>query len=305
MSQPGHPAPAPPSRPRRARKPQSDWAQLTRTSITWMVVVTAAAGFFLALGERDTPWLLLAWTLAGTGILASGASALNQVVEAGSDARMERTQARPLPAGRVHPDRAFALGVALVVAGLAILLLRVNLLTAGLGAATIVSYLFLYTPLKKVTSLATVVGAVPGALPPMMGWSAVRDDVGAGAWALFGILFCWQLPHFLAIAWMYRDDYARGGFPTLPIRDPAGRQTAHQTVVWSAALIPVSILPSVLGLSGVIYLVGALVLGLAYLAVAFQFAVHRNDDSARRLLLTSVAYLPALLIALLVDRLLL
>jgi heme o synthase len=287
------------------RKPQSDWAQLTRSSITWMVVVTAAAGFFLALGERETPWLLLAWTLAGTGILASGASALNQVVEAGADAQMERTQARPLPAGRVHPDRAFALGVALVVAGLAILVLRVNLLTAALGAATIVSYLFLYTPLKKVTSLATVVGAVPGALPPMMGWSAVRDDVGAGAWALFGILFCWQLPHFLAIAWMYREDYARGGFPTLPIGDPSGRRTGQQMVIWSAALIPVSILPSVLDLAGVLYLVGALVLGLAYLAVAFQFSAQRSEASARRLLLTSVAYLPALLIALLVDRLLL
>ncbi|HEX4953310.1 MAG TPA: heme o synthase [Thermoanaerobaculia bacterium] len=281
----------------------ADLAELTKSRITILVVVTAAAGYLLASGDRSLWQAHFAWTLLGTALLAAGASALNQVLERDLDALMQRTMHRPLPAGRLDPDVALGVGAALVVAGLAVLVQTTNLLTAALGAATVLAYLFLYTPLKRKTSLATVVGAVPGAIPPMMGWAAVRDDVAPGAWALFGILFCWQLPHFLAIAWMYREDYARGGFPMLPVIDSEGRETSRQTVLWSGALLPVSLLPTVLGLAGEVYFVGALLLGLAFFAIACAFALTRSHLAARRLLLTSVAYLPALLAVLAIDRL--
>lgn len=281
----------------------ADFVELTKPRISFMVVVTAAAGFFLA-AEADVSLLRLSWALLGTALLASGASALNQVLERRLDARMRRTAQRPVPTGRVDVDVALAFGVTLVVLGVVELVLIVNLLTAFLGAATVAGYAFVYTPLKRVTSLATVVGAVPGAIPPMMGWAAERDALGAGAWALFGILFFWQLPHFLAIAWMYRADYARGGLPMLTVLDRDGRRTARQMILWGAALVPVSLQPTVLGLTGTVYFVGALVLGLAYLGGCFDFARLRTVPAARRLLLFSVFYLPGLLAVMLIDRLL-
>jgi protoheme IX farnesyltransferase len=281
----------------------ADLAELTKPKITLLVAVTTAAGFLLgAQGGAVAPLLLLN-ALAGTALVASGAAALNQVLERDTDARMRRTAGRPLPAGRLHPDLALAWGVGLVLAGLAYLAVGVNLLTALVGAVSAALYVFAYTPLKRVSSLATLVGAVPGALPPVMGWTAVRDNLEPGAWALFGILFLWQLPHFLSIAWLYRDDYAQGGFPMLSVADPDGRRTARQAVLYGAALVPVSLLPSVLGLTGTAYFVGALALSLAFLGCSVAFAAARTQVRARRLLLASVLYLPAILLVMLIDRL--
>jgi protoheme IX farnesyltransferase len=279
----------------------SDLSEMTKPGITTMVVLTAGLGFLLARGETFS-FLLLVWTLLGTGLVSAGASVLNHVIEREPDALMRRTENRPLPAGRLDPDVALLFGVALGVAGLLELALAVNLLTALLGAVALAGYVFVYTPLKRVTSLATVVGAVPGAIPPMMGWSAVRGQLDPAAWVLFGILFFWQMPHFLAIAWLCREDYARGGFPMLTVLDTDGGRTARQMILYGAALIPVSLLPSVLGLMGTVYFVGALVLGFVYLAFSFGFARTRSTSGARWLMLASILYLPAVLLVMLLDR---
>jgi heme o synthase len=279
----------------------ADLAEMTKPGITLMVGLTTALGFLLA-GGRGLSWQLAA-VLAGTMLVAGGASVLNQFWERTTDGLMRRTAGRPLPAGRLDPDLALLFGVALAVAGLLELALAVNALTAALGAAALAGYVFVYTPLKKVSSLATVVGAVPGALPPMMGWCAVRGEIDLPAWALFGILFFWQMPHFLAIAWLCREDYARGGFPMLPVLDPGGAWTARQTVLYGAALVPVSLLPSLLGLAGGLYFVGALALGLAYFGFCLGFAGRCSTVGARRLMLASLLYLPAVLAVLLLDRL--
>jgi protoheme IX farnesyltransferase len=266
-----------------------------------MVMLTTAVGFILP-QQGPLELALFFHALLATGLLVSGASTLNQVLERGTDARMHRTANRPLPAGRIDPDAALAFGVGLSVAGLTYLALAVNLLTALLGVAALVAYVFVYTPLKRVSSLSTIVGAVPGAIPPVMGWTAARDAVEPGAWVLFGILFLWQLPHFLSIAWMCREDYARGGFPMLSVLDPGGRRLARQSILWAAALVPVSLLPSVLGLTGGIYFTGTLVAGLVFLASTFAFAPERSHKAARRVLLVSVLYLPAILAVMLLDR---
>lgn len=281
----------------------SDLFELVKPGITLMVVLTAGLGFLLA--EREGlsfSFVLLVHTLLGTALVSGGASVLNQVLEQDIDARMRRTAGRPLPAGRMAPDAALLFGVGLGVAGLLELALAVNLLTALLGAVALAGYVFVYTPLKRISSLATVIGAVPGAIPPMMGWSAVRDQLDPAAWVLFGILFFWQMPHFLAIAWLCREDYAKAGLPMLPVVDPAGRQTAHQAVLYGAVLVPLSLLPSLMGLMGEIYFLGALVLGLAYLAACGAFARTRSTSGARWLMLVSVFYLPALLLVMLLDR---
>ena len=194
--------------------------------------------------------MLLIHTLLGTGLISAGASVLNHVLERDTDTLMQRTANRPLPTGRMNPDMALSFGVLLGILGLVDLAVAVNLLTALLGAVALAGYVFVYTPLKRISSLATVIGAVPGAIPPMMGWCAVRNEVDAAAWVLFGILFFWQLPHFLAIAWLCREDYARGGFPMLPVLDPEGFRTGRQAILYGAALVPVSLLPSLLGLNG-------------------------------------------------------
>lgn len=282
----------------------ADLAELTKPRITLMVALTTAAGFVMA--SAGSLWSLdlglLLHALAGTALVASGASALNQVVERDVDARMRRTANRPLASGRLHPDVGLLWAVLLAVAGIAWLALVVNLLTSLLGALTLAGYVFIYTPMKRLSSLATIVGAIPGAVPPMMGWTAARDALEPGAWALFAILFLWQLPHFLAIAWMYRADYERGGMPMLPVIDPGGERTGRQAILYAAALVPVSLLPTPLGLTGIVYFVGALALSLYFLRTSWAFQQSRTNGSARRLLLVSVLYLPAILAVMLLDR---
>lgn len=281
----------------------ADWLELVKPRITSMVLVTTAIGLLLAADGRPALTTLLL-TLLGTGMVAGGASALNHVAERRTDALMERTAGRPLPTGRLRPRQALRFALSLSLSGVLLLGLGVNLLTALLGAVSLLTYAFVYTPLKRRTALSTVIGAVPGALPPVMGWTAVRDQVDAGAVVLFGILFLWQLPHFLAIAWLCREDYRRAGFPMLPVVEPDGRSTARQAVLYGAALLPVSLLPSVLGLSGATYFVGALVLGAVFLGFCVAFSVSFSSRSARRLLLASVLYLPSVLLVMLVDSLL-
>jgi protoheme IX farnesyltransferase len=279
----------------------ADFWEMTKPGITVMVTLTAGLGFLLAEQDRFS-FVLLIHTLLGTGLISAGASVLNHVLERDTDALMQRTANRPLPTGRMNPDVALSFGVLLAILGLVDLAVAVNLLTALLGAVALAGYVFVYTPLKRISSLATVIGAVPGAIPPMMGWCAVRNDLDAAAWVLFGILFFWQLPHFLAIAWLCREDYARGGFPMLPVLDPEGFRTGRQAILYGAALVPVSLLPSLLGLMGTVYFVGALAFGLAYLGFAFAFAQARSNPGARRLMFASLLYFPALLMIMLLDR---
>lgn len=279
----------------------ADLLELVKPRITLMVVLTAGIGLWLA-SSGEVPFGLALHTLLGTGLVAAGSSALNQVLERDLDALMTRTASRPLPAGRMDPDVALLFGVGLSIVGLLELTVFVNLLVALLGTAALAGYVFLYTPLKRVSSLATVVGAVPGAIPPLMGWAAVTETIGAGAWILFGILFLWQLPHFLAIAWMCREDYARARLPMLPVLDPDGRSTARQMVLYGAALLPVSLLPTVLGLTGPTYFLGTLALGCFFLGVCVVFALRFSTQAARRVLLVSVFYLPAVLVVMVLDR---
>jgi protoheme IX farnesyltransferase len=277
----------------------SDFVELSKPRITLLVLVTAAVGYLLAAPVFDAAALLL--LSAGTLLVAGGASALNQYLERDLDARMERTRNRPIPSGRVRPSDALAFGLAASGVGLA-LLSAVNLLTLSLGAAAIGSYVLAYTPLKRVTSLCTVVGAIPGALPPAMGWAAGADSLNAGAFGLFAILFVWQLPHFLAIGWMSRDDYARAGFPMLTVLDEDGRSTARQMVLYAAALLPVTLATGLLVRSGGGYLWGALALGLAFLAFCLVFLRRRSAAAAKSVFLVSILYLPVLLGLLVLDR---
>jgi protoheme IX farnesyltransferase len=271
-----------------------DFLVLTKPRITVMVVLTALFGFYLASpGPVDTTLLLN--LVLGTALSCAGAGVLNMAMEVRADGAMHRTRNRPLPAGRVATGTAISYGGVLATAGVALLAVKVNALTAALSAATLVLYLLVYTPLKAKTSLCTIIGAIPGALPPMMGWAAARGSVDAGAWALFGVLFFWQLPHFLAIAWMYREDYARAGYPMLPVVDPEGASTARQVVLQTLALVVISLAPVGLGLAGGTYLAGAAALGVAFLAFGLAFARARSRDSARRLFVASIAYLPGLL----------
>lgn len=284
------------------RAPLADWVELTKPRITTLVVFTALVGFVAA--AESTPWtLLLVAALAGTGLVAAGASALNQVMERGTDALMHRTRARPIPAGRIRPVEASVFGAALTLAGLGVLASVCGAAATLVAIATWASYLFLYTPLKRRTHLATLVGAVPGALPPVIGWAAASGTVEPGAFILFAILFLWQVPHFLAIAWLYRDDYERGGFPMLPVIDREGRLTGRQAVLHSAALLVVSLSPVVAGLGGMLYLAGALVLGAGLTLAALRLLRERDLVAARGLFLASVVYLPALTSLLLVANL--
>ena len=278
----------------------ADYAELAKPRITSLVLVTAAVGFAVGTrGSFDGIGFLV--FMAGTALLCGGASALNQYLERESDARMERTRRRPIPAGRLRPEEALAFGLLMSAGGL-VLLAFVNRLTLALGAASLLSYVLAYTPLKRVTSLCTVVGAVPGALPPLMGWTASRGELAAAGWGLFAILFLWQLPHFLAIGWLYRDDYARGGFPMLAVTDRDGSSTGRQAVLYATALLPVTLAAGLLASAGAGYLWGGLALGLAFLACAGAFAWKRSVASARRLFFASVLYLPLLLGLMVFDR---
>ena len=278
----------------------ADFLELSKPRITSLVVVTAAVGYALGAAVFQTGVFLA--VLAGTALVAGGASVLNQYAERDFDARMLRTRHRPLPAGRLQPAEALAFGLALSAAGLTLLGAGTNALTAALGLAASASYVLLYTPLKRVTSLCTVVGAIPGAIPPIMGWAAARGGLDRTAWALFSILFLWQLPHFLALAWMYREDYARGGFPMLAVSDADGSSTGRQALLYSAALLPVTLAAGLFAGAGPVFLWGGLAAGLAFLAGAALFARRRELAWARRLFLASVLYLPAVLGLMVFDR---
>lgn len=275
--------------------------ELTKARLTLLVVLTTVVGFYLG-SPASVDLVLLTHALAGTALLAAGAAVLNQVLEREFDARMRRTAERPIPSGRITPTSALLVGSALSLLGLVWLLFRVNPLTALLGVATWTSYVAVYTPLKRITVLNTLVGAVPGALPPLMGWSAATDSVSSPGWSLFGVLFFWQLPHFMAIAWLYRDEYQRAGFRMLSGADPDGMRTAASAVRNTLALLGVSLFPFVFGLVGHWYLVGAVVLGGAFLAFAIQFARTLSQSAARRLFFASIVYLPVLLGLLVLDK---
>jgi heme o synthase len=278
----------------------ADYLELTKPRITALVLVTAAVGYAVGGGGALSAANFLLF-MAGTALLCGGASSLNQYLERDADARMNRTSRRPLPAGRVTPQDALAFGLTISAVGL-VVLAGVNLLTLGLGAASLLSYVLAYTPLKRVTSLCTVVGAVPGALPPLMGWAAARGSLGPAGWGLFAILFLWQLPHFLAIGWLYREDYARGGFPMLAVNDRDGSSTGRQAALYATALLPVTLGAGLLASAGQAYLWGALVMGLAFLGCALAFLRKRSVVAARRLFLVSVIYLPLLLGLMVFDR---
>lgn len=277
-------------------------ADLTKARLTTLVLLTTLVGFYLG-WRGPMNFVLMLNTLLGTGLVAGGAAALNQLLEREYDAKMHRTQDRPLPSGRMQPTTVMLFGGISSVVGLVYLALLVNPLTSVLGAVTLVSYLFIYTPLKRVTWTNTLVGAIPGALPPLMGWSAARNEMGNEGWALFAILAFWQLPHFFAIAWMYRDDYARGGFVMLPNVDANGTRTGQQAVSNTIALMIVSLCPFVFGISGRIYLVSALVLGIGFLFYAIQFSRQLTEARARQLFFFSILYLPLLLVAMCWDKL--
>jgi protoheme IX farnesyltransferase len=274
---------------------------LTKARLTLLVLLTTLVGFYC--GTRGpTDYLLMLHAMLGTALLASGAAALNQFIEREHDAHMRRTQGRPLPSGRMSPEAVLLFGGLCSVAGLLYLALAVNLLTSVLGALTLCTYLFIYTPLKRVTWLNTAVGAIPGALPPLMGWAAARGELAGGGWALFGILALWQVPHFFAIAWMYRDEYAKAGFVMLPAVDPDGSRTGIQAVSHTLALLAMSLFPFLFKLAGPVYLVGALLLGAAYCGFAFRFSRQLSLTSARHLFFSSIVYLPLLLILLVLDK---
>lgn len=270
----------------------SAYLELTKPRITLLVTLTAAAGFCLA--SRQVDYSELLQFSLGIILLSSGISTLNQYIERDLDALMLRTRARPLPAGKLAPLEAFIFGLALSVLAIAYLALTTNTLTALLGVITFASYLLIYTPMKTRTTLSTSVGALPGAMPPLMGWVAARGRLGVEGWILFAILFLWQFPHFLAIAWMYRDDYARAGIRMLPVVETEGRVTAQQILIYTLMLVPVSLLPVMVGLAGKVYLAGAVALGIAFLYFSAKAALSRTVLQARRLLLASVLYLPAL-----------
>jgi len=277
------------------------YAELVKARLTALVLISASAGFYLgARGPVDLA--LMSRLLLGTALLAGGAAALNQWLERHYDARMRRTRERPLPAGRLQPATAVLFGGVGSVAGLICLALFVNGLTSVLGAVALVSYLFIYTPLKRVTWLNTAVGAVAGALPPLMGWAAARGDLGGGGWLLFALQAFWQMPHFLAIAWMYRDDYARAGFRMLPNVDPSGQRTAQQAVGHTLGLLSVSLCPFLLHLAGPVYLAGAVVLGGGFVWFGVQFARQLTESRARQLFFASIIYLPLLLALLVFDK---
>ena len=278
-----------------------DFLQLTKPRITLLVVCTTLVGFYLGTPSA-VPVVLLLHTLFGTALTAAGASALNMALEWESDSRMRRTEKRPIPAGRLSVLQSIVFGSFLCLSGALYLWFLVNPLTSVLSMITALLYLFAYTPLKKRTSLCTIIGAVPGAIPPMMGWSAVRNSLDFQAWWLFAILFLWQLPHFLSIAWLYREDYERGGFPMLPVVDKDGGHTSRQIILETVALLFITLLPVTQGIFHRWYFLGALLLGLVFLFMGFKLAQTKSAGSARRLLLTSVVYLPCLLILMMLTK---
>ena len=277
------------------------YVELTKPRITFLVVLTAAAGFCMG-SASGVDYVGLLNMSVGIALLSSGIATLNQSLERDLDRRMRRTQARPLPSEKLRPAEALLFGIALSAAATAYLAVLINPLSALLGVATLASYLFIYTPLKTRTTLSTFLGAFPGAMPPFIGWVAATGAITIEAWVLFAILFLWQFPHFLAIAWMYREDYARAGIKMLPVVEPEGKVTGQQIISYTLLLVPVSLLPAAMGLAGSVYLVGASVIGLAFLYFSARAALARTAWQARRLLLASVLYLPVLFVLMVLNR---
>jgi protoheme IX farnesyltransferase len=278
--------------------------ELTKPELTALSVFTAAGAAFLAAGHEQGFLQPIALTVVGTAMVGGGAGALNQYLERSFDALMKRTEHRPIPSGRVSPVAALLVGLLLSGAGIALLLVGTRPLAGLLALVTLVAYLGVYTPLKRTTPFATVVGGIPGALPPLIGWTAVRGDAGPEAWSLFAILFFWQMPHFLSLAWMYRKDYERGGYPMLTVVDPSGDSVARQMLVYSIALLPAAVMPFVVGLLGFPYFCGALILTLLFFARTFRFTRTRTNDDARRVFFGSLVYLLALVSLMALDRVL-
>ncbi|MED5377015.1 MAG: heme o synthase [Acidobacteriota bacterium] len=280
----------------------ADFIALTKPRLNSLVLVTTTVCFYLAAPDAGVLWLI-GPTIIGTALVAGGASALNQVYERKADGLMLRTRHRPLPSGRLLPAEARGFGIALSLIGL-VVLTYTRPLAAGLALATIVTYVLIYTPLKSRTPFATVVGAVPGALPAALGWVAASGSMTLEAWVLFGIVFLWQIPHFLAIAWIYREDFARAGFQVLPVVEPSGRRTARHVLLFLAGLLPVSLAPAWIGMAGTPYLLGTTLLGFGFAALSVRFALHRSMQNARNLFAGSLVYLPLLWVLLISSRLL-
>ncbi len=287
-----------------------EYIELTKPRITWLILMSTGIGYFFGLPGAGTwreflasiPLLSLLHTIAGTGLIASGTAALNQWYEREADRKMRRTAKRPLPAGRLDPGRALLFGTALAVGGFLELWLGVNLLAALIGAFTLATYLFIYTPMKQRTWWSTTVGAIPGAMPPVIGYAAAAGKLTGETWILAAILFLWQFPHFYSIAWMYKEDYARAGILMLPVVEPDCRSTARQIVLFGVMLVPVSLLPVASGMSGPVYLVGASLLGGWFLYSGVRVALDRTILRARKVLLASVLYLPLIYGLMLLDR---
>lgn len=279
----------------------SAYFELTKPGITRMVLVTTAAGFYLA-ARGAIDWLLLINTLIGTAFAASGTNALNQWAERDLDKRMKRTSIRPLPSGRISSRSAFLFAWGISIFGMVYISALVNMLTAVIVAISLTSYVFVYTPLKRTTWLSTMIGTVPGALPILAGWAATGQPLTAGAWALFGIMCVWQMPHFYALAWIYREDYGAAGFPMLTVVDSTGKRAALHTLLFAAVLIPLSLLPTYFGVTGNIYLVGAIAIGTVFLALTTSMMRVPNERGAWRIFTGSIIYLPVLLLLMVVDK---
>jgi protoheme IX farnesyltransferase len=277
-----------------------DYLILAKPEISSVVTMSAFAGFVLGSPTGLDGWTLL-WTMLGVALCAGGVGVLNHVLERRYDAQMKRTADRPLPAGRVDPDRARTFGILLVCAAVGLLCPLVNVMTAVIAALTAILYLFVYTPLKRVTKWNTLIGTVPGALPALGGYTAATGQLGAGGWAVFGILACWQMPHFLSLAWMYRHDYGRGDYAMLPVVEPDGDSTAAQMIGFAALLVPLSVLPTVVGTAGWIYGLGVVPVGLWFLWTTIVFNGERTGQKARRVLKASVLYIPMLVALLMID----
>jgi protoheme IX farnesyltransferase len=295
------------SSPRAKRKAApsrlNDLYELTKPRMNFLVVITTMVGFYMASRGGAIDWLRMMHTVLGTALTAASAAALNQLMEREYDAKMPRTSNRPIVSGRISPLEAALWGFGYGIVGISYLAIAVNGLTAMLGAATLLIYLLIYTPLKRVTSLNTVVGAIPGAIPPLMGFTAVNNAFSAEALTVFGILFLWQMPHFLAIAIMYKRDYQAGGFKMLPCVDEDLRLTGRMILLYATALLPVSLLPSVLGMTGPIYFTAAVLLGLAFLSCGVSCVTSRTRADARQLFFASIIYLPLLLGIMMFDKL--
>ncbi len=279
----------------------SDLMLLTKSRLTFLVLLTTWAGFYLGMPSVQLigpNGILLLHTLFGTALVAASASALNQLLEIDIDRRMNRTQDRPLPAGRMHPDHVMIFAFLTGSIGLLYLFFVVNPLASLLSAATLGSYVWIYTPMKQTSTLNTLVGAIPGALPPVIGWAAATESISFNAWILFLIMFFWQMPHFLAISWFCREDYEKAGLKMLPVVDPSGQSTGRQAVVYAATLLPISLMPALNGMAGGTYFAIATVSGLAFLLLAIRFCSRCDTPSAKQLFFASIFYLPIVLISL-------